>query len=291
MNSDAADWTQFLAETIQAACVWEATARKPGNVHPEASFTDVRYEDFVRSAELIAPVLAETEQLGVGRAIREAVAVTRRGIGRNTNLGIILLIAPLAAVPSSLTLRKGIDAVLAGLTVEDARHCYAAIRDASPGGLGQTSTEDVSQAPSVTLREAMQLAAERDRIAAQYANGFHDILERGLNLLATLADVAPGNEWECAVISLHLHLMSELPDTLIARKCGWAAAAESAERAQQVIDSGWPATLEGQREFQQLDFWLRADGNRRNPGTTADFVAAILFAALREHRLNLPATA
>jgi len=34
--------------------------------------------------------------------------------------------------------------------------------------------------------------------------------------------------------------------------------------------------------------WLRADGNRRNPGTSADLVAATLFVALREELIPLP---
>ncbi len=131
------DWTQGLREKIRAACVWEVTARKPGNVHPQASFADVRFEDFIRSADVTAPVLAETQRLGVGRAIREAVSVTCRAVGRNTNLGIILLIAPLAAVPRTRSLSDGIEDVLDALTVDDAADCYEAIREAKPGGLGR----------------------------------------------------------------------------------------------------------------------------------------------------------
>lgn len=277
-----------LEEIIRAACVWEVTSRKPGNVHPQASFADVRYEDFIRSAELVAPVLAEAGRLGIGKAIRESVTVTRRAVGRNTNLGIILLIAPLAAVPQSRPLAEGIEDVLAALTVEDAAECYAAIREAQPGGLGQSDEQDVSGAPTIPLREAMTLAADRDRIAAQYTNGFRDVLDRGLKRLVAPADTGDAAQWEEAIVTLHLRLMAELPDTLIARKCGWETAAESARHAQRVLQAGWPSSETGRQEFQTFDDWLRADGHRRNPGTTADLVAAVLFAALRDEAITLP---
>jgi triphosphoribosyl-dephospho-CoA synthase len=283
--------SQLLAEQIRAACVWEVSARKPGNVHPDAEFADVRFEDFVRSADVVAPVLAEARTLGVGRAIREAVAVTRGAVGCNTNLGIILLLAPLAAVPASLTLRDGIEDVLARLTLEDARDCYAGIREAQPGGLGRAVQEDVAGPPSVTLREAMQLAAGRDRIAGQYANGFKDVLVRGLSLLETpQSEQWAAARWEQAIIMLHLRLMADSPDTLIARKCGIATAQEASVRAQRVLEAGWPHTHAGHQEFEDCDRWLRREGHRRNPGTTADLVAAILFAALRDERIALPCT-
>ena len=37
-----------------------------------------------------------------------------------------------------------------------------------------------------------------------------------------------------------------------------------------------------------LDSWLRADGHSRNPGATADLMAAALFAALRDETIALP---
>ncbi len=142
----------------------------------------------------------------------------------------------------------------------------------------------------MTLREAMRLGADRDRIAAQYANGFRDVLDRGIALLEGFPiESSNAASLEQSVIRLHLHLMAALPDTLIARKCGNETARESAQRARRVLKAGWPATDAGRQEIKQFDSWLRSDGNRRNPGTTADLVAAVLFAALRDHRITLPA--
>lgn len=269
-----------LADWIRTACVLEATARKPGNVHPEAAFADASHAEFVRSAEVIAPILARTDDLGVGAAILESVEATMAAVGKNTNLGIILLLAPLAAVPSQRKLQDGIGDVLARTTVSDSQQVYRAIRRAHPGGLGSANQEDVADEPTLPLVDVMRLAAERDRIARQYANGFADVLGFGVETLA--AWTRSSNDWETSVIGLHLTLMAELPDTLIARKCGTDVAHQAAQRAQAVLSAGWPDSFTGGTAFQRLDQWLRSDGNRLNPGTTADLVAATLFAAMRD---------
>ncbi len=273
------------------ACLLEATARKPGNVHPGASFRDLTYADFVRSAHLIGPTFARAGDWSVGRLVFDAVQRTRREVATNTNLGILLLLAPLASVPAGVSIGDGIGGVLGGLTREDARLVYEAIRLANPGGLGRVEHEDLAAEPSVTLLEAMQLAADRDRIAEQYANNFTAVLAGAERLAAHGAKEARSefaSHWEEAVIELHLWLMAEFPDTLIGRKCGDEMACESALRARSVLDAGWPDGELSADRMVELDAWLRADGNRRNPGTTADLVAGCLFAALREGSIEAP---
>jgi len=283
----------------------ECAARKPGNVHPQASFDDLGYADFVRSAECIAPVLADAANRGVGRTILDAVIATQEAVGRNTNLGIILLLTPLAAVDESRSLTDGIAAVLDSLTHTDAEFCYEAIRRANPGGLGRAATADVAESPPGTLREMMQLAAERDAVAREYATGFEFVRKTGLPLLEEMCgglggdgeprDVVPRDAprglcrtdttrglGERTTIRLHLEFLARSPDTLIARKCGWDTASEASRRAADVLNAGWPESDRGRRRFREFDDWLRGDGHRRNPGTTADLVAATLFAALRE---------
>ena len=263
----------------------EVTAPKPGNVHPQAAFEDVTYADFVQSAAAVAPILARTDELGIGRTMFEAVQATQTEVGRNTNLGIILLLAPLAAVPQQLTLDDGISSVLEELTIDDARGCYAAIRLAAPGGLGTVKEKDVTSAPTIDLVSAMRLAAERDRVAAQFANGYRDVLTAGLPRLVAIYNLL---DWKTSIVQLHLELMAQSPETLIVRKCGREMAVESMHRAQRVLEAGWPESAAGQAEIKSFDRWLRADGHRRNPGTTADLVAAILFAALREKVIAPP---
>src|ERR1700732_5384689 len=101
------------------ASILEATAAKPGNVHPEASFEDLTYEDFVRSAVVPAPAFENAVERGVGATVLDAVHRTREAVGRNTNLGIALVLAPLGAVPAKTPLEEGIGAVLANVDVRD----------------------------------------------------------------------------------------------------------------------------------------------------------------------------
>jgi triphosphoribosyl-dephospho-CoA synthase len=263
----------------QIACIWEATARKPGNVHRYRDFDDSTYLDFLLSAAAIAPVMTTACQRRVGITILEAVRATRRVTGTNTNLGIVLLLAPLAAVPPEQDLRGGIERVLAELDVEDARQVYEAIRLASPGGLGRVSEQDVNAEPTQTLRQVMALAANRDLVARQYANGFAEVFNDGVPAL--LAELERTGSMEGAIISAHLHLMAHHPDTLIARKRGRAEAEEAARRARAVLDNGWA-------ELHQFDAWLRAEGHTRNPGATADLLTACLFVLLRENTITLP---
>lgn len=276
-----------IEQLLRRACRLEVLARKPGNVHPEASFPDLTCEDFLRSADLVSPVLAAAPVLGVGAAILDAVTRTQAILGRNTNLGIVLLLAPLAAVPRERKLADGIAAVLAATTVDDARLVYRAIRAATPGGMGRVAEQDLSAEPTVSLVDVMRLAAERDRIAWQYAHEFCDLFD--IAVPALLDWSSRTSDWEMAVIGLHLALMAAIPDTLIARKCGVEVADESARRARQVLDAGWPDTSAGRGACRGFDAWLRADGHRRNPGTTADLVAATLFAALRDAGLRIDA--
>jgi triphosphoribosyl-dephospho-CoA synthase len=269
----------------QAACIWEATARKPGNVTRFDDFEDVNYLDFLLSAAAIATVMATACQRRVGATILEAVRATRQVVRTNTNLGIILLLSPPAAVPEGEDLRSGVQRILAELDVEDARLVYEAIRLAVPGGLGRVQEQDVRDEPTQSLREVMALAAGRDLVARQYADGFAEVFDDGVPAL--LAALERTGSLEGAIVGAHLHLMAKYPDTLIARKRGMVEAAEAARRARRVLEQGWPREVAGRQGIEEFDAWLRAEGRQRNPGTTADLVTASLFVALRQGALPL----
>lgn len=276
-----------LQTLIHRACLLEARCPKPGNVHPTASFDDLCYADFVQAAQAVSEVLPQARELGVGAAILAAVQRTRQLVNRptNPNLGIILLLAPLAAVPGDTPLAAGINSILNQLTIDDARLTYQAIGLAHPGGMGQVDAADLSEAPAISLLAAMQLAADRDSIASEYATGFRIVLETGVPFLQAWPHLE--SDWEAALIHLQLTLMSRFPDTLIARKCGPELAGESASRAAAVLAAGGLLTEPGRLLMRQFDAWLRADGHRRNPGTTADLIAASLFAAARDGMIPL----
>lgn len=260
----------------QVACLMEATARKPGNVHRYHDFEDATYLDFALSAQAIGPAMDQAPSIGVGRSVLMAVRATRAVVSTNTNLGMILLLAPMCAAD-----REGwpdsIDGVLKGLTVDDAVHVYQAIRLANPGGLGSARDQDVSDEPTVTLLEAMRLAAGRDLVARQYATGYEDVF--GVALPALREGIDGGLALEHAIIRAHVSLLSRRHDTLIARKLGVGVAEEASRIATDALIS---------ENYEPLDRYLRADGHARNPGATADLMASALFAAMVEGTIGLP---
>ncbi len=174
--------------------------------------------------------------------------------------------------------RTLLKAVLAATTVADSVDVYRAIRLANPGGLGSVNQEDIGNEPTKPLRDVMALAADRDLVARQYANGFREVWEAGVPLLTE--DWQKHGTLERAIVRCQLGLMAAYPDTLILRKAGSEEARLSSVRAAEVLDAGWPDTVAGRRAFAEFDAWLRADGRRRNPGATADLVTACLFVAL-----------
>jgi triphosphoribosyl-dephospho-CoA synthase len=270
----------------QAACLLEVAARKPGNVHRHADLADLNFVDFLLSATAIVEPLDRAATTGVGRAVLDAIAGTRQLVGTNTNLGMVLLLAPLAAVPPDANLATGVEAVSAATTIDDARLVFRAIRLAQPGGLGEVADQDVRREPTMPLRAVMTMAAERDMIARQYANGFHEVFEDALPVLRESLDA--GSPLETAIVSCYLTVLARHPDSLIARKHGPDAAREVSRRAADLLDAGCPNCDEAGVRLDGFDCWLRHPANRFNPGTTADLVTAALFAALRDGTISLP---
>jgi len=270
----------------QVACLLEVTARKPGNVHRFRDFSDLHYLDFLLSATAIGEPLDRAEERGIGATVLTAVQATRRVVSTNTNLGMILLLSPLAAVPPPIDLADGVKQILAGTTRDDTRLVYQAILLASPGGLGRVGDQDVYAEPTMTLREVMTLAADRDLIARQYSSGFQEIFHEVLPMIRE--SLHGGHLLETAIIAAFLGTLARHPDSLIIRKAGREVALSLSSEAAEVLQAGWPGTAESHRRLQELDAWLRSRGSQLNPGTTADLVTAALFAALRDGTIPLP---
>ena len=270
---------QAVALAAQAACVREVCAPKPGNVNRLHDFADTRFEDFVLSAMAIGPAMLEADRLGVGQIIQQAVRDTRQLVQSNTNLGIVLLLAPLAkACRSSGDVRHGLRRILAALTAEDARHAYAAIRMAQPGGMGKTAEADVAEEPTITLLQAMELAQGRDALAREYVTDFAITFEIGYPALRAAWQMTdqPAN----AIVQCYLTLLANVPDTLIARKRGLETATEVSRQAAETLALGGALTPQGQDALADLDRRLRDEHHTLNPGTTADLTTAALFLLL-----------
>ena len=267
-------------DAVRWACVLEATAPKAGNVHPGQSFADLRYVQFVQAAEIAASVL-EQHPRRIGEQVLTATRQTREQTGTNVNLGILLLLGPLvhtdrfsggcALPPWPVRLQQWLRS---GLSPEDAREVYQAIRIADPGGLGESESMDVRQqheAPD-DLLQAMRHAAPRDRVARQYATGFRDLWDRVVPVVRRA--IEHRGDLLGGIAEAHVRLLAAEPDTLIVRKCG----AEVAERVRQRAARVDPEDETSRRAF---DAYLRSDGHRLNPGTTADLIAAALYVLLR----------
>ncbi len=274
-----------VAAAAQLACLLEASAPKPGNVSPGRPFGDARYEDFLASAVAIGEPLAGAGARRLGATILHAIEATARWTRSNTNLGIVLLIAPLARAALCMaeaggggTLRAALRGVLAETNVDDARDVYAAIRLAAPGGLGQAAEQDVRNEPTVTLVEAMRLAADRDGIAREYADSFEATFEIGAPALERAR--ADGLGWSEAVVETFLTLLAARPDTHIARRGGAALAAQATHLAAGALAEGGVRSAAGLTAIDEMDRALRDERHHGNPGTTADLTAASIFVVL-----------
>jgi triphosphoribosyl-dephospho-CoA synthase len=265
----------------QLACVLEASACKPGNITPRHDFADTSYEDMLRSAVALGPEIGRAADRGVGETVLVAVRATRRVAGANTNLGIVLLLVPLArAALLGGPLRARVEEVLGTLTLDDTRAAYTAILEAGAGGLDEPVEHDVRAAPTVALRDAMAAAAQRDSIAAEYTTGYEVTFGLGMGALArALQDGLAARD---ATVELFLELLAAVPDTLIARKRGRGAAERVSAGAARVLAAGGVRGDAGRAALRAFDASLREDGNALNPGTTADLVTAVLFVALLE---------
>jgi triphosphoribosyl-dephospho-CoA synthase len=263
-----------IASAFIAACRAELEALKPGNVGAHGEGHGMTVADFEASAEAAAPHIAEAGA-GVGARILAAVEATRAAVGQNTNLGIILLAAPLAASAERANgagLRAALKTVLAGLTREDAALAFRAIALADPGGLGTVPEHDVRGAAETTLLGAMRLAADRDRIAYQYVSDFADIFDLGLAAAEGAASPAE------AAAKIYWRFITTIPDSHIARKYG-APRAQAVQRLAQEVGKVLDRTADGRaRTLMLLKLDTRLKAQRLNPGTSADLTVATLLA-------------
>jgi triphosphoribosyl-dephospho-CoA synthase len=296
---ESASATQAAAKAQAAflrACAWDVAVRKPGNVSKHSAGHRMQAQMFIDSAQACAGLLC-AQGASVGARIEGAVRATQAAVGCNTNLGIVLLCAPSALACESLLqagqptglaqLRQAWRQVMSALTVADAEHAYRAIALAQPGGLGEAAEQDVHEAPTLNLRAAMALAAERDRIAAQYRDAGQDLFDIGLAVLAERPGLGlfepdaatvlqPASHHIAAVQHVYLAFLASAPDSHIVRKHGEAVAhIVMKQAAPWLVAAQRGELLDAQPGFVAWDETLKAQGI--NPGTSADLTVATLM--------------
>jgi len=261
-------------------------------VSPGRPFADMRYEDFLASADAIVGPLEGAGRRPLGETILLAVEATASRTRANTNLGIVLMLTPLARAAIRLldvpapsdrgerlrNLQAEVGQVLSETTGGDATQVYRAIRRANPGGLGSVEEHDVAAEPTVTLLEAMRLAADRDGVAREYATTYETTFGRGVPVLLNAR--VDGLSLNDAIVETFLTLLAASPDTHIVRRGGEDRALRVSQLAADALAADGVRSDAGRRSIAAMDAALRDPRNLTNPGTTADLTAATLFAAL-----------
>ncbi|MBT5374671.1 MAG: triphosphoribosyl-dephospho-CoA synthase [Rhodospirillaceae bacterium] len=270
---------ETVRDAYTRACLAELAALKPGNVHIHGEGHDMTVTDFKISAQVSAKALTAAG-LSPGRRILDATRATHTAVGCNTNLGILLLCAPLihaTLTPGKGGLRQRLDDTLAALNLSDAADAFEAIRLADPAGLGESPRHDVMTTPQVTLLAAMKEAAGFDRIAAQYATGYRDVFKVGMARLDLARQREIPDFWQPTYI--YLGFLGHFPDSHIARKYSLARA-EEIRALGRIADDDLMAVANPEdmkAELMALDRRLKHE--KINPGTSADLTVACLLAA------------
>jgi triphosphoribosyl-dephospho-CoA synthase len=278
---------EALKRAYCQACEIELQAFKPGNVSVYSEGHDMTVGDFRMSLDVSSEPITDPAY-SVGEKIFFAVRETRNAVGCNTNLGIILLSAPLIHAAQvrqeGQTLRQALTNVLKNTTVEDADWVFQAISLASPGGLGDSDQADVNEKPSITLLEAMKIAQNKDRIAYQFTSDYKDIFEFTILLYNSI--LAKFGNFNWAALAVYAEMLARYPDSHIERKfgpkySGWVSA-KMQEVQQALVNTDEPESL--LPLLSEVDQAFKDKGI--NPGTTADITVATVLVFFLEQLVN-----
>jgi len=271
---------EALEKVVLDSFLTEVRALKPGNVSRFAEGHGMTLTDFRKSAELVTPLLCDPH-LSLGERILASTRVTMQKVGCNTNLGMILLFAPLIKAaqviktPDINQLQREVTKQLELVEAADAQRVFKAILTANPGGLGNVAEYDVHSMPQCTLWQAMEAASNRDSIANQYVNGFADVIDAASFTIKKYYERWKSVEW--AAVACYLNLLSRIADSHIIRKSGRKTAEQIKEKATTVFEQFDNYDNPAEATDLLLVFDRELKDTNINPGTTADLTAASLL--------------
>lgn len=297
--------SQFISQCLQLGLLLEVSAKKPGNVTSLSGFESTRYEHFLSSTvacfpsfelaafrgNLILEGKLSIEKLGIGKIIKDCIFdISAWQKGGNTLLGAVLLCVPIAAAAGMTNFEETIDLVQLRLNLKkivesttsiDAVHLYETINKVNPGGLNDAPDLDLNSPESkkrliqedISLYEVFQIASSYDSICFEWVNNYPITMDVAYPFLLHQFQSQDLNK---AIVHTFLKVLSLYPDTLISRKLGKKISKEISSEANQILVLGGLDTKAGQIELVRFDKKLRTNGNKLNPGTTADLVAATL---------------
>ena len=269
-----------IKHAISASFTTEIHALKPGNVSIYSPGHGMSCADFIYSAKLCTPILADRD-LPFSRRILDSAKKIRAQVGCNTNLGMLLLFAPIiqaAEYCQTITLaqlQRSITTVLESADQADTDTVFAAIRIANPAGLGQSRQHDVFAKADCSLVEAMCAAQKRDCIALQYCNHFNDIFTQGYPAIQRFADQWGNIEW--AAVACYFVYLTMFADSHIVRKQGKQTAARIKAQAKPILQRLNTTDDPEQIRHELLDYDRKLKEEKINPGTSADLTAASLL--------------
>lgn len=267
-----------LSALVHDCFTCDINALKPGNVGRHGAGHGMECADFSASAEVVSPILCD-RRLGIGRKILSSVEATRAAVHCNTNLGMILLIAPIIRVFHEHGLqadfRRTVKSTLKSLGRQEAQDIFAAIRLANPGGLGKTDRYDVNSPQDIDIYSAMEAAQDRDLVALQYVNGYREVVNSGVDCLQNHHDRWNSVEW--AVVACYLMYMASFPDSHIRRKHGIETAEQVRKRTKPVLERfmSYDNPEDAREVLMNFDRELKA--SELNPGACADLTVASLL--------------
>ncbi len=292
-----------IAIYAQLACILEVSCPKPGNVSRYHDFDDTKYEHFLASGIAIHGAVdkaatagyragkreIEIDCIGIGSRIKKAVADSRAiHSGGNTNLGIAMLLIPLSAAAgmsiacnkfNNKQIRENIDRIVKNTTPQDTIDLYEAIKSLNPSWLGTVKYLDVNNRDAfATIKEQtlnifdVMSYSKHDSIAKELTTKMKISFELGYPKIVEIFDET--KDIDQALLSCFMIILSTVEDSLIIRKMGIKTAQEISADAREILDQGMDP-----KEIKTFDKKLRNNGNRLNPGSTADLVAASLMIA------------
>ncbi len=298
---------KHISKCLELAILLEVSADKPGNVNFMVGFEGTRVEHFLASAVVAAPSFEEAanrgiavsekklsvNDVGMGQIIKKCVTdINAWQKGGNTLLGTVILFVPIAVAAGMTPVKENFDFDFARLrenlklavestTAEDAFHLYEAIDIAKPGGLNGAPDLDVHDSHSkerllkenVSLYQVFKIASGYDDLCAEWVNNYPITFNLAYPYLS---EQLKSRDLNTAIVHTFLKVLSEHPDTFIARKVGYEKAREISLDAKKVLELGSVETTKGRTSIREFDRKLRESGNLLNPGTTADITAAAL---------------
>ena len=280
MKTDNARIRIILKKQIKFVCDTEIKSLKPGNVHRYSEGHGMNLKDFLKSSLIISKCLTKNN-LDLGKKILISVNEIQNKIKKNTNLGIILMLSPIATIVqeegviSKEELLKKIKSLIKKQNIKNSIPIFKAISLTSPGGLGFSKKYDVNEPPNTNLYKAMEFAKKKDLIARQYCNGFEDIYKIGIPAYKKFYNKWGKVDW--ALTGVYLTFLKKFNDTHIVRNKGNKIATSVKKEAKKYYFFLKRNKNLTKIKKKLLIFDKKLKSKRINPGTTADLTVATLL--------------